>query len=336
MRHRSFNRRHVVLGVLGAAGCALAARSAGSAAPAARFARQGAGYSILDLGGFGRASGINGSGQVVGLSGSTAAMWEGTQWLDLGTWPGDASSEAFAINDDGVVVGASWSSSYQPHAVVWTQGQVFDLGTLPGGTESVALAINGRNQVVGWSAASDGGYHAVRWDLEQGQIFDLGTVLDGFRAEATGINDSDVIVGWAETDDGTLHAVHDDGSGFADLGSSSLAFGINSMDKIAGVAEASDGNDHAVVWAPEEPLYLGAEGIASRATAINDDGLVVGAIAEDGPESAVVWDDSGQEFDLKGLQDIDPTIESTAAYGINASGQIVGESGGRPVVWNPE
>src|SRR5688500_14331822 len=132
MRPCSFNRRHVVLGALGAAGCAFSARSAGFAA---RFARQGAGYTIIDLSGFGRARGINGSGQVVGLSGSTAAMWEGTQRLDLGTWPGDASSEAFAINDDGVVVGASGSSSYQSHAVVWTQGQIFDLGTLPGGTE---------------------------------------------------------------------------------------------------------------------------------------------------------------------------------------------------------
>jgi probable HAF family extracellular repeat protein len=330
MKPRSLTRREVIVGSLGAWG-ALAA--VGDCAPvaAARLARQGGEVAITDLGGFGRASAINSSGQIAGTSGSTTALWDGGELLDLGAWPGDSSSEAFAINDAGVIVGASWSASYQPHAVVWSQGQVFDLGALAGGTASMALAVNEEGQVAGWSESGGGTHHAVRWDLDSGQVVDLGTGA-GINAEATGINDSGVIVGWFESSDGTAHAVVIDPDGFmTDLGGLSLALAINTGGQIAGVARTGGDSDHAVVWEEGEIIDLDPTGSSSRATAISDDGLVVGSTVRSGSDVAVQWEASTQEAStLGGLSD-----ESTVAYGINESGQIVGESGGRPVLWEP-
>jgi probable HAF family extracellular repeat protein len=320
MRPRFFSRRDLLLGSLGAAAWSLAA-------PAALLARQDAGYTPETLGGSGRASAINGSGQIAGLAGSTAAVWNQGQLKDLGAWPGDASSQAFAINDGGVIVGASWSSGSQPHAVVWSQGQIFDLGTLAGGTESMALAVNGSNQAVGWSTAADGTYHAVRWDLEQGQIIDIGTVFDGSHAEATDINDSGTIAGWAETADGTSYAFAD----LAQLGAdqSSYALGINAGGDVVGAVQAGDGNSHAMRWTQGQPQDLGTDGVASQASAIGDDGTVVGVSYHTGTGLAVVWNNGGlYELAAPG------GAGATAAYGIDASGgTIVGEADGQPVVW---
>ena len=331
MRPRFLTRRQVIAG-FGAAGCALAAPWAIRAVPMWRAAAQAARYDPpLELGSFGRASAINSDGVVVGLSGSTAAMWDRSTLLDLGSWPGDASSEALAINDAGVIVGASWSAGYQPHAVVWSQGQVFDLGTLAGGSESMALAINERGQAAGWSATADGARHAVQWDLDSGQVTDLGTA-GGAGAGATGINDNGVVVGWIETSDGTLHAaVFDQGESFTDLGEHSLALAINASGLVAGIARAEDGNDHAVVWEDERLVDLDPDGSSSQATAINGECIVVGSTARSGSDTAARWDARTLEVSaLDGLSD-----EPAVAYGVNAAGRIVGESGGRPVLWEP-
>lgn len=330
MRPRSFNRRHLVSGLLGAGACALAAGADAFASPALRLVRQGSYGNPTSLGSSGRASAINGDGQVAGLFGSTAALWEAQsgQYIDLGTWPGDSASEAFAINEGGVVVGVSWSSSYQPHGVVWSQGQAFDLGTLSGGTESMALAINNNDQVVGWSDAPDGAHHAVLWDLVKGQMHDLRTG-DGDFAEATGINDGNEIAGWIEDMSSTRFAVKiDQDGGYTALGGQSIALAINAAGQVAGVVRASDGNDHAMLW--DGQMYaLGSSESSGQATAISDQGLVVGSVVLNGTDVAAYWDASTLDgFRLDGL-----ASGSTVAYGVNGAGWIVGESGGQPVLW---
>src|SRR2546427_12787642 len=101
------------------------------------------------------ASGINGPGQVggVSLTASCAAhafLWQNGTMADLGTL-GGTFSLANDINDRGQVVGESNTSSGAYRAFLWQNGTMTDLGTLPGGTASSASGINDLGQIVGAS-----------------------------------------------------------------------------------------------------------------------------------------------------------------------------------------
>ncbi|MGQ0593123.1 MAG: hypothetical protein ACT4QB_10870 [Gammaproteobacteria bacterium] len=128
-----------------------------------------------------RGQAINDRGDVVGVcdtvSGPRAVLWEGGAVQDLGTLPGDRSSEALSISANGVIVGSSGDPEAQHHAVLWPSGggPIQDLGTLPDGRSSRAFAINSRGEVVGISEASAGD-HAFLW-TEQDGMQDLNFLL---------------------------------------------------------------------------------------------------------------------------------------------------------------
>lgn len=121
----------------------------------------------IDLGtlsgtGHSRASDINNSGQIAGISTTAdnrylhAALFSasGGATLDLGTL-GGTGSEAYGINDRGQAVGwATTTNDRDTHATLFstTGGANVDLGTLDGGTSSAAIGINDRGQVVGYSS----------------------------------------------------------------------------------------------------------------------------------------------------------------------------------------
>lgn len=67
---------------------------------------------------------------------------------DLGTLGGRISS-ATAVNDDGVVVGASETPDRRWHAFMWNKGKMVDLGALIGYGDSFATAVNQAGHVVG-------------------------------------------------------------------------------------------------------------------------------------------------------------------------------------------
>lgn len=109
------------------------------------------------------ATGINSQGQVAGYSQipppspvpenltpspTHAFVYTGTALTGLGALPGDASSFAFAINDQGQVAGASFTSSGPERAFLSTGGVLKDLGT-PSGMYSSATGVNSKGQVVG-------------------------------------------------------------------------------------------------------------------------------------------------------------------------------------------
>jgi probable HAF family extracellular repeat protein len=74
---------------------------------------------------------------------------------DLGTLPGDSTSQALSINDEGLIVGESCNSAGACRAVLWRDGNMVDLNTLvaPGYNDQLVSAndVNDAGAITGQS-----------------------------------------------------------------------------------------------------------------------------------------------------------------------------------------
>ncbi len=148
----------------------------------------------------------------VGLAPKHALLWRKGSGLpiDLGNLGGTFNNGAFAISDNGQVVGGSdiAGDQYQ-HAFIWHNGMLSDLGTLPGDVVSAALAINNRGQVTGVSVdASGNNLRAFLW--QDGVMTDMNTIIPAnsplYLLHGFGINAAGEIVGIAyNTSAGEVH-----------------------------------------------------------------------------------------------------------------------------------
>jgi probable HAF family extracellular repeat protein len=217
----------------------------------------------------------------------------------------------------------SASPSLAPaHASAYT---AVDLGTLSGGTRTYATAINAAGQVVGGSTLPNGDTHAFLW--RKGIMTDLGT-LGGHYSEGFGINNAGQVVGASETADGKVHAFVWDNGIMTDLGTvgnrRSAALDINARSRIVGGADGT-----AILWKRSVivPLLLPPGGTYCLAVAINAAGRIVGQCTVRNNSRAVLWE-RGRVSDLGTIGG-----NPTTATGINASGAIIGISGGHPFLW---
>jgi probable HAF family extracellular repeat protein len=244
-----------------------------------------------------------------------AFRWQQGVKSDLGALPGGASSAAFWINSDGLVVGNSENGITDPlipgfpevRAVLWNQGKIIDLGTL-GGNQSFAEAVNDRNQIVGVALNVDsdtfsfydlfvGGSsngtqtRAVLWD--HGIIQDLGT-LGGFDAAAFLVNQRGQVAGFSYTnsipnpDDGlpTIDPfLWDPNTGMKDLGNfGDLAASVNGLNNqsevVGGLYLSGDQQIHPFLWDGKKLIDLVAPPFGGpgngEASWINEAGEVVG------------------------------------------------------------
>lgn len=270
-----------------------------------------------------------------------AFLWSaGTCMQDLGTLPGDARSEAWAINASGMVAGESSDLlAKHPHAFRWTSaGGMQDLGTLPNGSYSYAYGINTAGSVVGKSAISNVGSfpptHAFLW-TQTGGMQDLGTLPGTKGSVALAINDSDQVVGVAcslcDTRFPTYHGfLWTAATGMQDIGTlggrSATPVAINNAGQVVGYSNPDSSNlVHAFLWTAAGGMQdLGPTGtqVFSFATGINASGNL-SAILNSGPERGASWTPKNGFHNIPPLGGVG---SNWVANGINDLNHVVGSS----------
>jgi probable HAF family extracellular repeat protein len=293
----------------------------------------------------GNAAAINDLGEIAGQSENglvdaitgvkeiRAVRWKDGQIKSLGTFGGNHSA-AFAINNDGQIVGFALnkvpdsfslyaviiggpSAGTQTRAFVWQDERMQDLQTL-GGPDAWANLVNERGQVAGFSYTnstpnSTTGFPTVDPFLwERGKMTDLGT-LGGTVGSTSGLNNRGQVIGQSNlTGDQSCDPFFWDGEGLIDLSTSGVGGSfvcghvnaINDAGAIVGSAVFPNHPFDAAVWKNGVVTDLGAlpGDCYSEAFALNSHGQVVGASfpCDFSAEHAFLWE-NGKIFDLTKL-----------------------------------
>ncbi|MBN1396190.1 MAG: DUF3466 family protein, partial [Pirellulales bacterium] len=151
---------------------------------------------------------INTSGQITGHSSTGsqihAFLYESGSMQDLGTL-GGSSSEGYALNDSGTVVGFSKNGSNYDRAFVYAGGSMQDLGTL-GGNTSKAFDVNNDGVIVGEANTGSANRAFVYTDDAMYNLNDrIDSSLGWTLTTAQGINANGQICGYG-TIGGKTHA----------------------------------------------------------------------------------------------------------------------------------
>ncbi len=175
---------------------------------------------------------------------------------------GGSFSAVRAISDGTAVGAASTPGDAERHAFVWTEERgMRDIGTL-GGTQSGAAAVDGMRVVGASLTAGDADFHAFIWTPDAG-MKDLGTLGGTFS------------------------------------GASSISGGV-----VVGDSTTATGDVHAFRWTRETGMVdLGTLGGGAESSAMQvHRGLTAGSSSVQGTSTRrpVVWDGSGQLFDVVG------------------------------------
>jgi probable HAF family extracellular repeat protein len=282
-----------------------------------------------------------------------AALWQDGTIYNLGTLGGNESA-AFALNDQGRVVG--WASNTIPdpyayavfaegatqaHAVLWRNGVIQDLGTL-GGPDSAAYFVNERGQIAGQSLTNSipnvtTGFPTQDPFLwERGGMIDLGT-LGGTNGYPLSLNNRGQVVGQSNlAGDQTFNAFLWDGKVLKDLGTLggqfSSAYQINDAGEVAGYSTLSgDQVFHPFLLKNGHMIDLGvvAGEPCGYAIGISSAGQVVGASYDCGPTligghyHAFLWE-NGSIVDLNNLIPPGSNLHLLQAISMNDRGEIAG------------
>jgi probable HAF family extracellular repeat protein len=149
---------------------------------------------------YSEAYGVNDLTHVVGNSvvgsASRGFLWRNGRMIDLGALAGQVVSEAYATNNNGLIVGRSNFFPVSWRYDVANPNSTPSIQQLPipqGFFSATPVAVNDFSDVVGHAGSPNIDSHAILW--RNGQAIDLGVWPGGHFSVATGINGFGQIVG---------------------------------------------------------------------------------------------------------------------------------------------
>mgnify|MGYP000016030486 CR=1 FL=1 len=209
----------------------------------------------------------------------------GGPMVDLGVLPGGVNSRAMAVNNSGVVVGFSETSTVK-RAFRWTEVEgMVPLGDPPNWFASEAYAISDTGIVAGEAVVSmdPPTSHATVWNGDQ--RIDLGVLSGGLYSYATGVNSAGMVTGESGVTGGVHAFLWTAQDGMMDLGlpegfTGTVGRGINDSGQVVGWGQGPGITAHALLWADGTWTDLHAtyfpDWIFSYASCINDNGWIAG------------------------------------------------------------
>lgn len=218
-------------------------------------------------------------------------FWHAGTLTDLGFLPGGNTTDTYAVNESGEVVGDSGVYGGTMHAFAWTGGKMTDLGSLGG--DSHAFVINDKGQIAGVSLNAAGQTLAVVW--RDGKMTTL-PGLGGPLSYPTAENAAGQVVGYAQTASGAERAVLWTNGKIVDLGPGE-ATGVNADGQVLVMDDIAGQPTSAYVWQNGKKTTLPAG--VSQVNGLNDQGSVVGYYTPAGTTQSdgFVWRD-GKLTDL--------------------------------------
>jgi probable HAF family extracellular repeat protein len=306
-------------------------------------------YQITDLGTLGGATSsafdVNIHGDVVGSStlanGETRAfLFHNGNMTDLGVLEAKHNfSQAFGINDAGLVVGVSARPDPNGHLrhsrpFVYSSGKMMLVGSL-GGDYGLANDINTAGHIVGISADGNGVTHAFL--KADGSMIDLGSFrptndINDYSI-AYGVSDTGSVTGYSTTRPKFSEAfLYRDGRllNLGNLGGFSRGFEVNNSHQVTGASIIDEnGHEHAFLWENGRLKDLGttAGAATSQGLDINNSGHIVGTLVFDpnhGELNHGFFYRDGRMIDVNTLLPKNSKWVLRDAQAINDLGQIVG------------
>ncbi len=271
--------------------------------------------------------------------------------IDFGSIGGFGDAESFAIGSGAAgptLVGFATASSQNHLGFVGDAGNLIALTPLAGDTQSCAFGVDGGGRVIGVS------YRLGFPDVQAFRVSASGVASLG-NFTPRGVNPAGDIAGvLSRTESSGLRVdractLLDGGAGLAELAPlagnmNSTAYAINSARVVVGSSGTSAGNaTRPMAWVGGAGNDLGTLGGSDGAAyAINDTGVAVGfstlAAGNIAHATKFVLGPTGavqSRTDLGTLAAPGNAIATSYAFGVNSSGEIVGQSAGRAFVVLP-